>query len=115
MGCKQDLGERCEQGSDCSSGYCDHNVGGMVSAMGKVCTGPTDDTPMPDAASTADAQGNPSDVATSDAAGEAAVSGDAPDGQGDTGTSDGHGDTATSDGHGDTGASDATPEAGSGG
>jgi hypothetical protein len=54
--CKQDLGERCEQGTDCYSGYCTIST---VSAMGGVCipsptAGPASDagtTYAPDAAS----------------------------------------------------------------
>jgi len=41
-GCKQDLGERCEQGDDCASGYCGGVTSGAVSAEGMKCTpGPT--------------------------------------------------------------------------
>jgi hypothetical protein len=56
--CKQDIGERCEQGSDCSSGYCDFSTASMMtSAMGRVCTGPPTttfiDAGLPDAAADA--------------------------------------------------------------
>jgi hypothetical protein len=39
-GCKQDNGERCEQGSDCASGYCGSSSTsiGMTSAKGMICT-----------------------------------------------------------------------------
>jgi len=107
-GCKQDIGERCEQGSDCSSGYCDYTtVGQMTSAAGRVCTGSSAPPgEVSDAAPAPDAEG---DVATSDGAGDAAETGDA------SGTPDAQADTAASDVHGDTGAADATLEAGAGG
>ncbi|HVU50607.1 MAG TPA: hypothetical protein VHL80_07955 [Polyangia bacterium] len=35
-GCKQDIGERCEQNSDCSSGLCGDGAD-MASAQGKKC------------------------------------------------------------------------------
>jgi hypothetical protein len=35
-GCKQDLGERCEQNSDCKSGFCGDGAD-MASAQGKQC------------------------------------------------------------------------------
>jgi hypothetical protein len=60
VACKQDVGQRCEQGSDCATGYCGESVGGMVSAMGKTCTEP------PTAAQPVDAATN--DAATNDAA-----------------------------------------------
>jgi hypothetical protein len=62
VGCKQDVGGRCEQGSDCSTGYCGGSVEGTVSAMGRVCTPPPVAAPVLDAALTPDA---PGDVASS--------------------------------------------------
>jgi hypothetical protein len=41
IGCKQDLGERCEVNSDCSSGYCNKNVDFSSSEGGMCTTGPT--------------------------------------------------------------------------
>jgi hypothetical protein len=75
VGCKQDVGERCERSSDCASGYCggDNSDVGIVSAAGKTCTPgrvivtPDAGTPPPD---TGTGQ-------TGDAAAERSDSGDA--------------------------------------
>jgi hypothetical protein len=41
IACKQNIGDRCLQGSDCSSGYCSEQMGTMmISAQGGVCSGP---------------------------------------------------------------------------
>jgi hypothetical protein len=46
-GCKQDVGERCEQNSDCASGICGPGgAQGMASAAGKLCVA-TLETPTP--------------------------------------------------------------------
>jgi hypothetical protein len=72
LGCKQDIGERCEQNSDCSSGLC--TVMGATSAMGGVCTTGVTSEPVSDAATTTttDAAAD----ATSDGATDAAETGD---------------------------------------
>ncbi len=76
-GCKQDVGGRCEQNSDCASGICGDGQGGATSAMGRQCVatlgGPS---VTPDASSTnpidaaADVGADAVDAASSDAAGE---------------------------------------------
>jgi hypothetical protein len=55
LGCKQDIGQRCEQGSDCSSGYCGNSTLGMVSVMGRVCTPPPTAGLFPDSGTAGDA------------------------------------------------------------
>ncbi|HVR00976.1 MAG TPA: hypothetical protein VMT47_02490 [Polyangia bacterium] len=69
VGCKQDIGQRCEQGSDCSSGYCGDSPLGMVSVMGRVCTPPPTAGPISDAGAAADATDapTPAEDAASDA------------------------------------------------
>jgi hypothetical protein len=68
VGCKQDLGERCEQGSDCASGFCAGSTASMMTmAMGRVCTGPPTATPVVDSGSQEDAA-----VDAADAGGDAA-------------------------------------------
>jgi len=104
VGCKQDIGQRCEQGSDCSSGYCGDSPLGMVSVMGRVCTPPPTAGPVSDASTVGDAADAPA------AAGDAASDG-ASDGASDAG-SDGASD-AGSDGASD-GASDAGSDAAGG-
>lgn len=76
VGCKQDLGERCEQNSDCSSGYC-NGSGNRTSAEGGKCTpGPV--VQLPDAATPFDA--NRPDLSTSEAGRDASDASDgAPD------------------------------------
>jgi hypothetical protein len=51
VGCKQDIGERCELGSDCASGYCNYSTASIVmtSAQGRVCTGALPPFMSPDA------------------------------------------------------------------
>jgi len=49
VGCQQGIGQRCEQGSDCASGYCGDSPTGAVSIMGKVCTPPPTAGALPDA------------------------------------------------------------------
>jgi hypothetical protein len=53
-GCKQGLGERCEQGDDCSSGYCFYNAGAWAETMmtNYVCTGPIPPNSIADAGET---------------------------------------------------------------
>jgi hypothetical protein len=72
VGCKQDIGERCEQGSDCSSGYCNYSTISvtLTNAQGRVCTGPLPPFMSEDAA--AGENMTPSD------AGDGATSSDAP-------------------------------------
>ena len=66
VGCKQDIGERCEQGSDCSSGYCNYSTGSiMTNAQGRVCTGalpPFMSTPQDAATNVPDANMTPADA-----------------------------------------------------
>jgi hypothetical protein len=64
-GCKQDLGQRCEQNSDCKSGFCGDGAD-MASAQGKQCVavlgGPPLPTPTPtpsDGGEDADADAGP--------------------------------------------------------
>jgi hypothetical protein len=75
LACKQDLNERCEQHSDCASGYC--RGAGTTSAMGGTCqTGPsTPDASTPIDATTTDA---PRDVASDASDAADATSSDAP-------------------------------------
>jgi hypothetical protein len=49
IGCKQDIGERCEQNGDCASGLCG-NGAGMTSAMGMMCQEAPTAAPLVDAA-----------------------------------------------------------------
>lgn len=97
LACKQGLGQRCEQDSDCDSGYC--AGGGTTSAMGGTCKAtktaadaavPIDTRPATDATGTdlandatdaADAISTP-DATKSDATTD--VSSSAPDAAGDT-------------------------------
>ncbi|HEY2728910.1 MAG TPA: hypothetical protein VGK52_03155 [Polyangia bacterium] len=76
VGCKQDIGQRCEQGSDCSSGYCGDSPLGMVSVMGRVCTPPPTAGPILDAG-TGDAVDapTPAEDAASDAGSETGADG----------------------------------------
>jgi hypothetical protein len=85
VGCKQDIGERCEQGSDCSSGYCDYSTGSMMTnAQGRVCTGALPPlVSMPEDAATDDQDAN---MTPADASGDVA-----------TPSSDAHGDVSTPD------------------
>jgi hypothetical protein len=75
VGCKQDLGERCEQPSDCASGYCGGNsTSGQTNAVGKMCSAgpnvlvPGDAGATPDAVPADDASPDASDAAKADAA-----------------------------------------------
>jgi hypothetical protein len=52
-GCKQDIGERCEIDSDCSSGFCRTGASGMAVA-GTCQSGPGDPEPVVDASGTMD-------------------------------------------------------------
>jgi len=68
LGCKQDIGERCEQPSDCASGYCGGSSVpiGMTSAEGRTCSaGPTTAPPPDSAAPEEDAGGT--DASANDA------------------------------------------------
>jgi hypothetical protein len=68
-GCKQDIGERCEQNSDCASGVCgEGGPPGMTSAMGKKCVASlTPPPPQVDAMQNQSDAGEGVDVASSDA------------------------------------------------
>ncbi|HEX4406155.1 MAG TPA: hypothetical protein VH560_15060 [Polyangia bacterium] len=74
VGCKQDVGERCEQNTDCSSGFCN----GMGAASPGICTNGEGTTtpvidagnPTPDAATMKDA---PSDFGADAKSGDAAA------------------------------------------
>jgi hypothetical protein len=68
-GCKQDIGERCEQNSDCASGICgEGGPPGMTSAMGKRCVATlTTPAPQTDAMQNQIDAGEASDVASSEA------------------------------------------------
>jgi hypothetical protein len=131
VGCKQDIGERCEQDSDCNSGLC--TLTG-ASAMGGICTTGVvliDAAAPPDTAVATDARDGAADAADAraEAGGEtspedggqesrpeagAETGGaelDAPvDRAGEVGASAADGATPTSDG-----ASDLATEAGAGG
>jgi hypothetical protein len=80
--CGQDVGERCEQNSDCSSGYCSTGTAN-VSATGGIClSGPTQpqvdplpDAGTPDASPVVDAH---ADVTADAADASDAAGGDAP-------------------------------------
>lgn len=81
LGCKQDVGGRCEQPSDCASGYCSgQSVGANVDPnTPHTCTpGPATPTldaapmPTPDAAATGDAAAEAAAETGGDAAGDAA-------------------------------------------
>jgi hypothetical protein len=72
-GCKQGIGERCEQGSDCASGFCNQNQGAFTGGQqGLVCTGPPgsnmmmsmDATSGEDASDAASAAGEAGDVSS---------------------------------------------------
>ena len=129
-GCKQDIGERCEQPSDCASGWCagDNMPIGMAGVVGKTCTpgrvtvtqdAGTSDTGTGDTRTTGDGAADRTEAAdahaseTGDAASEThAETGEAgPDtpAQGATDASDGApteagGETSASDGAVDLGA-----------
>jgi hypothetical protein len=76
-GCQQDLGGRCEQGSDCSSGWCGGSQLGMASAMGATCTPGPGTVPF-DAAPTDTSSTNDAGAEAGDAKSEAgAETGDA--------------------------------------
>jgi phage-related tail fiber protein len=104
--CGQDLGERCEQNSDCKSGSCSV-MSGPTSAMGGVCedgtqTGSSSDASTSDAA--VDAPADTRDATDADAAAPDALDGatdgtlDASDASSDVSTdvsSDGDSDGAT--------------------
>ena len=127
-GCKQDVGERCEQGSDCSSGYCGGEQGGEVSVQGRVCTNGPEGAMILDAAT-------PADTATAadarpDAAADGVDASEVGDGAGEghaTDASDGAREAPASEGGNDAeldlgteaatgdGAADVSPEAASGG
>jgi hypothetical protein len=113
VGCKQDVGGRCEVGSDCSTGYCGGIVEGMVSAMGKVCTPPPVAAPLSDASPTTDAQDAAHEAASSDGASEAGPEAGAAE-TGDA-ASDAHETGADTGASAADGATDLTLEAGSGG
>jgi hypothetical protein len=102
-GCKQDIGERCEQNSDCASGVCgEGGPPGMTSAMGKKCVA-TLSIPAPQT----DGMQNQSDAASE--ASEASSS-DAPQSGADTGGPD-----TSSASDGASGAAEVSTEAGAGG
>jgi hypothetical protein len=74
-GCKQDVGGRCEQNSDCASGICGNGQGGATSAMGRQCAATLGGPAVtPDASSTTDAAvdagGGAVDASSSEASGD---------------------------------------------
>jgi hypothetical protein len=100
-GCKQGVGERCEQGSDCSSGICGSPGFAMTSPAGKLCvasgtvfTPPIDSgngtTNASDAAPASDALDAPASDALDAPASEASGAGAdvAPSGDGPTDTAE---------------------------
>jgi hypothetical protein len=118
VGCKQDLGDRCEKSSDCASGYCggDNSDTAML-GVSKVCTaGRVTSTPdagpppaTPDAAQERADAADATDAATAEAGDVASDShAEAGEAGGDTGTEAGT-DAAPSEGGGDTSSSDAAP------
>jgi hypothetical protein len=106
VGCKQDIGDRCEQATDCNSGYC---TGNGAAEPGVCAPGPTVGT-ISDASTSFDTGATP-DTATSDARDGAAEAAEASDGHAEAGevSSDG----AAAETHSEAGASetggDATP------
>lgn len=126
IACKQNVGERCEQPSDCASGYCGGSatISMMTSVMGRMCTAgpgsvvPVDAAPPPTdtAAATDGATGD----TVADARADAATEAGAEVGGGDAGV-DGSPDASTDtsadvahDGSAADGGSDAGLEAGPG-
>jgi hypothetical protein len=118
VGCKQNIGERCEKSSDCSSGFCGNDNSDQGSpGVSKTCTAgretviPEAGAPMSDAASdrsdaSATESGDASDAPASDVALEShAESG------GDTAASEGGTDVAPEAG-GDTSVAEAGPDLG---
>jgi hypothetical protein len=103
-GCRQDNGERCEQGSDCASGYCGGIPGalGTTSAKGSVCTpdSNTGGSTNPSDASTTSDVGATLDASDASEAGDAGAFADAGDAKPDAS------DAAAVDGS-DAGAADA--------
>jgi hypothetical protein len=71
LGCKQGLGQRCEQNSDCESGVCTYN--GLTSAMGGTCRATKG---APDSGTSVDAL-PPTDAKGSDATSDATDAADA--------------------------------------
>jgi hypothetical protein len=115
VGCKQDIGQRCEQGSDCASGYCGGSPLGMVSVMGRVCTPPPTAGPISDAGA-ADAPA-PVDDAASDAGSDGASDGASDAAGGEVAPPEGGADVleAGAEAWGADGAVDVLTEAGAGG
>jgi hypothetical protein len=111
-GCKQDIGERCQQGSDCSSGYCNMSSGSFFGNMDLVCTGPPGLTPVTVDAGGGEDASDAGDAVFYDAAkaGDAASSGDAVE-AGDAASSEAGATDATSAETGD-GASDGQSDTG---
>jgi hypothetical protein len=72
-GCKQDIGGRCEQNSDCASGVCGDGQGGVTSAMGRQCVAAIAAPPIvsPDASAEAPEGGDAAEVGDGGDGGEA--------------------------------------------
>jgi hypothetical protein len=103
-GCKQDIGERCEQNSDCSSGICGNGGPGMTMANARTCS-PSLPTLVPFTDASFPSDGGAGDA---DAALDGAGSTDATEGGAETAPSEGGAETAPSEAGAETSPTDAS-------